>query len=346
MLMLPKLITGLLILLCVATHAIANDADPTPSTLPTTLFPTTLFPTTIETRYGKAVIPQRPKRVISLGYTSHDFILALGVKPIALRHWYGDHPKGVWPWAEPLLEDAQPQVMWGNINIEQIASLKPDLIVAIMSGITPDEYRFLNKIAPTLVGPPGSGAFNTSWQTQTRMLGKALGEVKKSEQIIRNIDNRLAKIRKQHPEWEGKSAVMSWAGSPIVIASFDPRAQLLASLGFRTPAFIDELVDERSEFHATISEEMLLKLDADVLLWVDVGDNRTRLRNLPLRRTLRAWREGREIYLDAALSAAFSHVSPLSIMQALDELVPLLEQAADGNPNTQVRSMKEADLLP
>ncbi len=304
------------------------------------------YPLSIETRYGTAVIKQQPKRVVSIGYTSHDFILSLGVKPIALRRWYGSHPRGVWPWAEAALGDAQPLVMWGSINIEQIASLKPDLIVAIMSGITPTEYAFLNRVAPTLVGAPGSGAFNTPWQTQTRILGKALGKQAKSDQIIADIEARLAEIRKQHPEWQGLTAAICWAGSPIVIASFDPRARLLASMGFRTPEFIDELVNEKSEFHATVSEEMISKLDTDVLIWVDPGDNRERLSRLPLRPTMRAWREGREIYLGGDLAAAFSHVSPLSIMQALDELVPLLTQAVDGNPATEVSSMRKAGLLP
>jgi iron complex transport system substrate-binding protein len=304
------------------------------------------FPIQIEHRYGVADIPKQPQRVVSIGYTSHDFILALGVKPIALRRWYGNHPRGVWPWAEEALGDAEPVVMWGSINIEQIAALKPDLIVATMSGLSRDEYDFLSRIAPTLLGPKGYGGFNTPWQAQTRMLGKALGREEKAAEIIDDFNQRVSAIRLAHPQWQGLSAAICWAGGSIVYASFDPRARLIESLGFKTPAFIDALVNEESEFYATISDELLPELDTDVLLWLDSGDNRKHLRQLLLRPTLNAWKEGREVYLDASLSAAFSHASPLSMHHALDQLVPLLEQAADGDVSTSVISMVEAGLLP
>ena len=49
---------------------------------------------------------------------------------------------GVGPWAEPLLEGATPTVFTSTteINFEQIASLQPDLIVAVTRAITPDDY--------------------------------------------------------------------------------------------------------------------------------------------------------------------------------------------------------------
>jgi iron complex transport system substrate-binding protein len=304
------------------------------------------FPVQIEHRYGVAEILEKPQRVVSIGYTSHDFILALGVKPIALRRWYGNHPRGVWPWAEAALGDAEPDIMWGSINIEKIAALKPDLIVATMSGLTRDEYNFLSRIAPTLLGPPGYGAFNTPWQAQTRMLGLALDREKKAAEIIAEFDQRVNDIRLAHPKWQGMSASICWAGGSIVYASFDPRSQLIESLGFEIPAFIDDLVNQESEFYATISDELLPLLDTDVLLWLDSGDNRQHLRQLRLRPTLRAWQQGREVYLDESLSAAFSHASPLSMHHALDLLIPLLEQAADGDVTTLVESMLQADLLP
>lgn len=305
------------------------------------------FPLHLAQSYGEVVIKKEPKRVVSIGFVSHDFILALGVKPVALRRWYGTYPNGVWPWAQAALGDAKPVVMWGSINIEQIAALKPDLIVGIMSGINRSEYQILSKIAPTLVGPPGSGLFNVAWQTHTRFLAKALGRVAKGEQIIQQLNNRLAQIKRNHPQWQGKSASIWWVGKDtLVYASFDPRARLLEEMGWQIPRQIDAMVNPEYEFYALVSNEYLASMDTDVLVWLDVMGEHEYLHNLPLRKTLRAWREGREVYTDRLLSSALSHASPLSLNYALDRLVPLLEQASDGDPATQVSSMLKADLLP
>lgn len=304
------------------------------------------FPVTIKHRYGEIVIPEKPKRIVSIGFISHDFVLSLGVKPVALRRWYGKHPYGVWPWAQAALGDAKPTVMWGSINVEQIAALKPDLIVGIMSGLTKEQYKFLSKIAPTLVGPVGSGAFDTPWQAHTRMVAKAVGHAEKAESLIRTLEQRIENIKDSHPQWQGMSASIWWAGNAnLVYASFDVRSRLLESFGFKTPRMIDEMVNAEYEFYATTSAEFLPKTDTDVLVWFDSSDNRKRLKSLALRKTLKAWQEGREVYMDALLSSAMAHSSPLSLNYVLDRLVPMLEQASDGNPSTQVSSMLEAGLL-
>ncbi|MQY43921.1 hypothetical protein GG681_14840 [Epibacterium sp. SM1969] len=62
--------------------------------------------------FGTTLIEGTPKRVVSLSFVGHDFLLSLGVVPIALRYWYGGHEHGVFPWGEQLLGDAEPVVRW------------------------------------------------------------------------------------------------------------------------------------------------------------------------------------------------------------------------------------------
>ena len=59
---------------------------------------------------------------------------------------------------------------------------------------------------------------------------------------------------------------------------------------------------------------------------------------MPLRPTLTAYTEGREVVADPLLSGAFSHASPLSLEFVIDELVPELALAVDGDPTTVVPS--------
>ena len=42
--------------------------------------------------FDTTVIESKPERVVSIGYTEGDYVLALGVTPVAVRDWYGDQP--------------------------------------------------------------------------------------------------------------------------------------------------------------------------------------------------------------------------------------------------------------
>ncbi len=48
------------------------------------------FPVTIAHKFGATEVPQRPERVLALGFQEQDALLALGVTPIAVRYWFGD----------------------------------------------------------------------------------------------------------------------------------------------------------------------------------------------------------------------------------------------------------------
>ncbi|MEZ4640311.1 MAG: ABC transporter substrate-binding protein [Caldilineaceae bacterium] len=123
---------------------------------------TTAFPVTVEHQFGAITIPTAPQRVVSLGYSDQDPILALGVQPVAVRYWFGDADAQVWPWAADKLTDGQPQVLnmpFGELNFETIAALQPDLIIAVSAGIDDAEYETLSQIAPTLAQPSGYVSF-------------------------------------------------------------------------------------------------------------------------------------------------------------------------------------------
>lgn len=303
------------------------------------------FPVEIEHRYGTATISEQPRRVVSLSFNGHDFLLALGVVPVALRHWYGDKPHGVWDWAQAALGDAEPLVLEGEINIERIAALRPDLIVGIWSGMSADEYRLLSRIAPTIAPRAEHGDYGTPWQVMTLTLGRALGREARARELVAGIEARFERIAAAHPQWQGRTATVAWAVRPGAYTSRDVRGRLMQALGFEIPAHIDEMAGENAAY-LSISQENLPLLDADVLIWLDDGQAIDAIRDLALRPQLRAYREGREIYADPLLGAAMSHSSPLSLPYALDRLVPLIEQAVDGDPATVVHSTAEAGLLP
>jgi iron complex transport system substrate-binding protein len=109
---------------------------------------------TVEHRYGTTEVRGSPERVVTVGLSDHDAVLALGIVPVGViadPEFSADQPHGVWPWAQDQLGDGQPEVLpYPEINFEQIAALRPDLILAVFSAVTDQEYENLSQIAPTV----------------------------------------------------------------------------------------------------------------------------------------------------------------------------------------------------
>src|SRR6185436_17073350 len=144
------------------------------------------FPVTIEHKYGSTTITAAPKRIVVAGLREQDSLLALGVVPVATTEWYGNHPGAIFPWAEQALGDApKPEVLsfTDGIQFEKIAALRPDLILAVYSGLTQKEYDTLSKLAPTVAQPPGQVDWGSSWQDEITTVGRAIGKPKEAEKL-------------------------------------------------------------------------------------------------------------------------------------------------------------------
>jgi iron complex transport system substrate-binding protein len=298
------------------------------------------FPVTIEHKYGETTIEAAPERVVSIGFAEHDLLLALGVIPVAVRDWYGDQPYGTWPWAQDELGDAQPELLSaGELNFEQIAELDPDLIVGIASGMTDTDYATLAAIAPTVAQPDEYVDYGTPWGVTIEMLGQATGYAGVAAEVIDRTNQMFAEVRAEHPEFTGATAAVAFYFEelPGAYASQDIRARALADLGFVTPPEFDDLAGD--QFYFSVSPEQIATLDQDVVIWI-VGDPTVidTLRDMPLRPTMTAFTEGREVMADFLLSGAFSHAGPLSFEYVIETLVPELALAVDGDPATPVPS--------
>lgn len=298
----------------------------------------TQYPLSLDTKFGTTVIPAQPERVASIDYAGGDNLLALGVQPLTVRYWFGDYDNSYWPWAQPLVTE-QPQVLHGELNFEQIAATEPDVIIAIRSGITAQEYQQLSKIAPVVAVPPGVGDYALTWDQRARLVARVLNRTDAAEARIADVYQRLQQAADQHPEWQGKNFVIAtyWNNSVGVYSAEDTSVALIQAMGLTVSPEVAALT-EPGEFYITLSEEELSRLDADLLFWYSSADSRQQIEQLPLRPQLRAYQEGREIFLPdtSERNGALSYGTLLSLPHAVDLLVPLMEAAIDGDPNTQV----------
>lgn len=323
----------------------ATDADAEPDAGADGDAAAASFPVTIEHKFGETTIDAEPQRIVSIGYAEHDGLLAMGVEPVAVRDWYGDQPYGTWPWAQDELGDHQPELLPATeLNFEQIAALQPDVIVGINSGMSDADYQTLSAIAPTVAQPGDYVDYGTPWDEGLRIHGAALGTTEEAEQVIADTEAMFAAVREAYPEFEGQTASVAFffEDQPGAYATEDNRAQTLAEFGFVTPPEYDDLAGDA--FYFSVSQEEISTIDTDVIVWIaSAATEIEQIRTMPLRPTLTAFAEGREIMADPVLSGAFSHGSPLSIEYVVDNLVPELAIAVDGDPATEVSSFRQLD---
>lgn len=293
------------------------------------------FPVTIDHAHGSTTIAEEPQRVVSVGFSDQDPLLALGVVPVGVREFFGEQPDATWPWAQDELGDADPAVLdVAELNFEQIAGLKPDLIVGVSSGITSDEYQQLSRIAPTIARPKQYVDYGIPWDQQTLVIGRAVGRAPQAEKLVAQVEERVAAARQQHPEFGRASAIVArpgWEpGQFFVFGPQDSRSRFMTSLGFTLPSEIAKLAGE--EFTAAISSEQLELLDqAGVVVWnVDTDDDRAVVEGNPIYQQLEIRRAGRDLFLDEQVNAALSFSTVLSLPVVLEELVPQLAQKVGG----------------
>lgn len=166
-------------------------------------------PIRIRHLFGATVIEHPPTRVVSAGFTGQDDLLAVGVVPVAVTHWFGDQPFAVWPWAQPKLGGAKPEVLNldNGIDVDAIAALTPDLIVAIDAGLDAATYTRLSEIAPT-VPQIGEAAFFEPWRDRATTIGRAVLAGDQMQTLIDQVDSGFEDVAERFPQFAGRTAAL------------------------------------------------------------------------------------------------------------------------------------------
>ena len=303
--------------------------------------PSDTYPVTIEHKYGETTVEEFPERIAVVGLLEQDALLALGVVPVATTEWFGEHAGTVWPWAVDELEalGAEPPVVLGasaEINFESVAAQDPDLILALYSGLTDQDYELLSAIAPTIAQPSEYVDYGIPWEELTRKVGQVVGKADEADALVADVEAQFAAATEAHPEFVGATSVMATPYEGVwVYGPEDVRGRFLTNLGFELPADLAEVTG--AEFGGDLSDEHLDMLDVDVIVWLDAEGL---AEQAPGNYTsLAVHQDGREVFVDSfnsTLGGATSFVTVLSLPYLLDGLTPMLAAAIDGDPDTTV----------
>lgn len=290
------------------------------------------FPVTVEHKYGSTTIDAEPKKVVTLGLSDQDAVLALGIKPVGAVDWFKETPYGKWPWTKDKWGSTKPAIVGerDEYNIEKIAALKPDLVIAQYSGMKKEQYDTLSKFTKVVAQPKDLPDYGASWQVMTRQIGKSLGKTAETEKLITDIDARFKAVRDKHPEFATKTIAVAdsfEAGKYSAFTKTDPKAIFFSELGFKLKPEIDTLAKPGWNV-AELSAEKLNVLDVDRLVWVTSStEANERIKAEPLYKKLKVNQEKRDLfvpYQDPDIGAAFSFNTVLSIPYAIDEVEPLI----------------------
>lgn len=281
---------------------------------------------TITHLFGQTVIKEPPKRVVSAGYTEQDDLLAVGVVPIAVTNWFGDQPFAVWPWARPKLGAAQPVVLNldNGIPVDQIAGLKPDLIVAINAGVDSDIYQKLSAIAPTVAQSDGD-AFFEPWKDQATAVGQAVFQASQMASLIDAVDKQFAAVAQSKPQWKAKRALLmqgTFFQGTLVATLAGWRTDFLNQMGL---VIADSIKPFGRDHRAVIPRDQIKAVldSADVVIWTtENSDDQKALLADPEVAGSQATAQNRHVFTTTDLAGAIAFASPLSYPLVADQLPP------------------------
>ncbi|MBP6684375.1 MAG: ABC transporter substrate-binding protein [Leucobacter sp.] len=301
---------------------------------------------TIEHAHGSTNIPEKPKRIVALGWMTPDIVAALGENPVGVEEVWGADESGYQPWFKDFVMEQYgetPEIIpyaKEGPNYEGIKELKPDLILSLYSGVTDVEYERLSEIAPTV--PYIKGPWDPStWEDMTRTVGKAMWEDEKAEELVTETDELVTSLAAEHPEFEDKTFVwgltLTEGGTDLgVYLEYDPRVRITESLGFKSTSAMDSFLAtaEGDNWYTGVSLENLYDVEADVFAaWGgSKAEGTATVENKIISRWNPIANNAYVIYSDQAEASAISAPTVLSLQYILPKYVDDLAAALQGKP--------------
>lgn len=285
----------------------------------------------VEHAYGTLELDAAPTKVVTLGLLETDIAVDLDVAPIAMAKFFAT-PDGIAPWLLPALDEV-PEIIdtttqganGAELDVESIAAMQPDLIIANTYSQLGQYYDQLSQIAPVL-GPSDKNYLQLPWRDQTLAIAQALGKTDEAQALIAETEAELAAAVKQYPQTAGHDYTLSLGTPDQIKVMNDPNdasVEVLESFGLtfsKTAAALPSLADGSGS--AGVSEENIAALDADIVMIGFFGaDTQNRWESSTLFQELNAVQHGGYINMDLSASTALRNPSPLSISYVIEKVI-------------------------
>lgn len=301
------------------------------------------FPATITHIYGETVLEAEPTTIATVSWVNADTVLALDLVPAGMPtvSW-GGNANGSTDWIDAKLEELgagwdteQAPTQYDEtdgINLDEIAAVLPDLIIAAYSGLTEDEYTQLSKIAPT-IGPLAPN-YTTSWEDVLAAVGTATGRSEQAASLTEQLTADLAAVGQENPAVAGATFIAGTLGladdSIALYLGEDTRPRFFTALGMTQADVVTENTPDAETFYLEWSAERADELVSDLFYtWAAAGTTVADFQANPLFAQIPAVASGGVVVTDDDhLTLSISAANALSLPWALEHFVPSVVEVA------------------
>ncbi|GLB60910.1 ABC transporter substrate-binding protein [Cytobacillus sp. NCCP-133] len=218
---------------------------------------------------GTTTIKGTPKRIVTLYQGATDVAVAFGVKPVGAVESWVEQP--VYEYLRADLEGVQNVGLETQPNLEEIAKLKPDLIIA--SKLRHEKiYDQLSQIAPTVTHET---VFK--FKETVDLMGNALNKEKAANKLVSDWDGRVADFKekitaKMGDKWPVEVSILNFREdhSRIYITGF--AGDILSELGFERPEFQQQEAEKGTVVLKLTDKESIPNMNADVFFVFNFDD--------------------------------------------------------------------------
>lgn len=223
------------------------------------------YPYTYMDEAGREVtIEQEPKAIVVDYLPLWESLILLGVEPLAVSG--ADNYIATWDAFEGYDVSGVKDLGAKEVNLELLAELQPDIILSQSYDISNVAVENLEKVAPVAVFGPKA---KMDWRLNLREVAKVVNKQAKAEEVIAEIDEKLASEReKLAAKYEGQTVVQfSLMGEDKYFVAYRPDLyDKETGLGLNVPEGFTT-----SENYEQISMEAIVQMNPDYI-FVNVFD--------------------------------------------------------------------------
>ena len=296
--------------------------------------------------YGTTEVPADATKVATVAWANQDVLLALGIMPLGFskQTWGVTDGSGMLPWTKEKVDEltangaAQPKLFDDDggvkINPQAVNATKPEVILAVYSGMSKEEYETLSKIAPTVAYP--KVAWGTPWRETIAINATAVGKKTEGDTLVADLEKQVADAVAKHPQIKGKTAAFCYTAEGDATkfgyyTTADPRTAFLSDLGMKVPASVEKASKKNaSAFNVDISTENADSLnDFDLIVMYGTESDLAAMQANSLLSQVRAIKNGAVAFVgNSDPMAASTNPGPLSIPWGIEKYVGLIATAA------------------
>ncbi|MET4692510.1 ABC transporter substrate-binding protein [Endozoicomonas lisbonensis] len=274
---------------------------------------------------GVTEVPEAPERIVVLSVEATETLLALGLKPVGAVRSNTANPADTWfAHIRDGMEGVAVVGSEGQVNLEAVASLQPDLILGLKSR-QESIYPQLSAIAPTVY----ADQFNGMLRENLALISDAVNRKDDGMKILANLDDTIRDLSARLDDRDLLDQEVAVIRFQVTGARYyyneSFAAGLIKELGFARPELHD-----KDDFAEPLTMERIPEADADIQFYFTFAstdpeagaENTNNWLEHPLWQELRASQKGQIYQVDNDIwNKSYGILSGQMVLQDIENVL-------------------------